>query len=210
MKRWTRLSALAVGAALLLGACTSGSGYHLKEPETMTMWGVGDSMATGLGPESPGWVAAVQAKLGEPVATFGLGGATYANIYQWLQQQSQAYGLPLRMIVMAGSNDLDSGVPLSYMQQNAANISSMLVAQNVDVTFVTIPPAHPLSSWGIRNDDRVLFNNWLISSTMPAIDCSTPLQDGTWIRDEYVYPGDHSHLSSAGVEVLSQCIADSL
>jgi lysophospholipase L1-like esterase len=210
MRARVRLLATAVMAIVLFSGCSSGTGYSLKPPDNLNIWGLGDSMATGLGPQSPGWVDAVETKIGEPVVTLGLGGATYADIYQWLLQQTQVYGYPLRMIVMAGSNDLDSGVPVSYMEQNAAAISSLLVAQNVDVTFITIPPASPLSSWGVRNNDRVAFNAWLVGSSMAGVDCSTPLQDGTWIKEEYVYAGDHSHLSPAGVEVLSQCIADAL
>jgi lysophospholipase L1-like esterase len=210
MSKRKRLTAAVVGTFSLVAACTSGSGYSKPAPKTLDRWAVGDSFATGVGPEAPGWGTALEAELGQPIATFGLGGATYADIYQWLQQEVHLYGYPLRLVVMAGANDLNSDVPMTYMQQNAASISSLMIARNVDVRFVTVPPAHPNSSWAKNNDDRVAFNNWLINSPMPAMDCSTPLQDGTWIKEEYVYAGDYSHLSPAGVEVLVDCISANL
>lgn len=201
-----------LGVLLLLGtACASASSsYSRIPPDTMGIWAVGDSFAAGLGPDAPGWGEAVEDVLGVPVATFGLGGATYADLYLWLQQQVQLFGYPTQLVVMAGANDLNSDVPLSYMQQNAAAISALMIGRNVDVRFVTIPPAHPNSSWARNDDDRVAFNNWLIGSSMPEIECSSVLQDGQWIRDEYVYSGDWSHLSPAGTAVYAQCIAAAL
>ena len=90
----------------------------------------------------------------------GVGGTTSAQTDTRVTQDVIDQGAE-RCIVLIGTNDVNTDVPLATTQANISSITAKLVTAGIEVVLCSIPP---LNSWdSTRNANKDTLNSWIQS-----------------------------------------------
>lgn len=195
----SRLSFLALGAALLL----SSTGCRPKAPNLdspgKTIVCFGDSITAGVGAEpGQGYPERLSALLGVPVINAGVSGDTTADGLARLEQDVLARD-PWMVIVELGGNDFLRHVPIAETEGRLRQIADRLLKARVVPVFVEL--SGPL---GIGRYREVFAR---IEDDYDVVLVEDALSD---ILFDPKLKSDQIHPNAAGYEKLAEAVAEEL
>lgn len=114
---------------------------------------------------------------------------------------------PQVIVIWAGENDVDRGMPLSTTQSNVTQMRQLAVAASIPVVICTIPPKAGTDA--VQNPTIVTLNSWLksfaASNNVPVADFYPVLVDANGeLKAEYA--SGTEHLTAAAYQAITPVV----
>lgn len=203
MRRWAMWVGGVVLAASVVAGCTvptavpgtttTTPGEVGTNPQPGATWVAGDSLST-----YNSWPGRLE------LASVAVAGRGFVVTYNGptIGENTLAavarYGLPGRIVVMGGVNDVKQLDPPTFEEVTGAMaaLEDALVAQGIEVVWATEP------GWQFVTQIAPL-NDWIRATRDHVVDCSSSVSD-------WSYTVDGTHPTEAGQQVLADCIGAAL
>jgi len=183
--RWVTASLL---IAAVLAGCSAAPAFATPENSLpLSTWVAGDSNAISTGTRLGAFTIALSA------TGFLTGNETTPSVPDRIDEVIAELGAPEQLLIIAGGNDVGSGLSVEQVSTAADQLHDRLEADGIDVRFVT-EPVPTGNGWWVP---LAAVNNHLVATHADTIDCAGA---------GHPTSGDGLHPTTAGFNAYAACI----
>ena len=211
----------AVLGAALVGCGPNPDGAATTPPTPsaeQSVWALGDSQASSMQGRGPGWAGLLgpavhnSAWRSSGAGFVTPGTLTGRDIVEEAAWWLDRYPAPERFLVVAGVNDLGTGRSVTEMLGGVDELEALAADAGVEVWYLGYPPFVKGSYLRPHLAERLTFNAALAARVGDRYrSCDEELlgSDGVWLDEAFrLNASDEVHLGEAGIDELTECMAE--